>query len=219
MKNFSQITELTAEKILGLIKTGASKMSSGNLELGKLLVALDIKRDGVGTLKSYVRKTAEIEVPDHAFCCAVAFRATVSAEILEETIYDATPLKWLLQVSAIVNAMEKAEIEDSGRAVVMHEVCEILRNRPDGAEGLLKAIKDRIRGNVGAGENAPGSGEPGDPETPDITPDLLSMANLQALGKAVFECSDIAKLETAAKAFRSILEIAEARIEETRVAA
>jgi hypothetical protein len=212
MKTIESIRDLSEEKLLGLVKSTTTKATSANVELGKILFALDSVREGKGTLKKFVRLNTGIDVPDHAFCCQVVFRGLVADADdkvrLPENVYDDSRLKWLLQSSAILNLLEKSSTAD--KAAVLAEVVEILVKKPEGGEAMLKKIKDSLKP---ASDKEPEVGGNDPEKVVEIPQDILSKAHLSAIGQAVGEVTDADKLRFIAAAFDCILEIAKGQLE------
>jgi hypothetical protein len=208
MKTIEQIRDLGQDKLLSLVKSSAAKAISANVELGKILFALDEVREGKGTLKKFVRQNTGIDVPDHAFCCQVVFRGLVHGGQLTESVYDESRLKWLLQTSAILNLLEKSSTAD--HAAVIAEVVEILVEKPEGGEAMLKKIKDALKP---ASDKEPEEGGSDMEKVVELPQDILSKAHLSAIGQAVGEVTDADKLRFLSAAFDCILEIAKGQLE------
>jgi hypothetical protein len=213
MKTIESIRDLGTDKLLSLVKSTSTKATSANLELGKILFALDGVREGKGTLKKFVRENTGISVPDHAFCCQVAFRGLVEPGNIQESTYDGTPLKWLLQVSAIVNLLEKSSMADPDKSEIIARVAAILSDAPEGAESQLKAIKAELKPVGNKGKNS--TEETGTEKVTEFSADLLSKAHLAAVGKAASEVTDPQTLRFLFNAFECLVEIAKGQLETT----
>lgn len=205
MKSLSDLQTLDKNKLITFIKTSVSKSGSIHLEIGKAVFVLDALRDS-GTLKKFVRAITGTEIPDHAFCCANSFALVGEGySFIPESDYDNTPLRWHLQVSAILNLI--AELSEEEKAAVREEVCAILRARPTDGYDTLKAIKARLKP---APENDDkGEGKESEEKAENVLPfvDYLSPEHWKALGTAAHACDDEAKLTLASRALEAIASI------------
>lgn len=215
MKTLVQLEAMKDGALLALVKTTTTRAASAHLELGKALVVLDKRREAKGTLKRYVREETGIDVPDHAFCCAVVFGAFVASERITEAAYDAAPLRWLLTSSAIHNGLDKAEhLDDDAREEFRRQTAEILATRPEGGQKLLDAIKAKIRKPAEGEGGGEGEGEGEPEEVPGVqVVSLLNVECIKTLGKLAAGCEDRALLESVAPAVDALREIIAGKLE------
>ena len=188
------------------------KASSAHVNGGKIIFAIADKRPAGSkqSLTQYITKETGEAPHTHATMCAISFGMVGEGfGYVTESEWDTTPLKWHLQVSAILNFMEKKETPAESVQQVREEVAKILRDKPKTGEAMLKELKKLLKGEA----TTEGGESDEDKQTAlnAAATDLLDDVIFEAMGTQIDACIDPAKLEYAGKSLIALGQAALAR--------
>lgn len=211
--SISELRRYDVDGLAALITSARDKVTSRQSEIGKMLVALDEKRDGKGTLQAFVRKLVG-EIDSTAYKCAIAFGMVGEGSgFVPESDFDAVPVRWKIVVSAILNLLEKAK-DDILTAGTRAEVAVIMHARPaDGYKTLANIKKCLLPEPVKS--DGEGNGETDEEsKAPETAPDFLTGDHIKAIRAQLETCADAATLELMAQGFSALAAIAQGQREE-----
>ena len=190
----------------------SKKASSAHVNGGKIIFVVAEKRpaDSKQSLTQFITKETGESPHTHATMCAISFGMMGEGfGFVTEIEWDTTPLKWHLQVSAILNFMVKKETPAETVQSVREDVAKILRDKPSSGETMLKELKKALKG-----EATPEAGETDEEKQTALNAaatDLLCDVIYEALGMQIDGCDILDKLKYAGASLTALGTVATAR--------
>ena len=214
-KSIVDLNKMEVKDLIKTLRSETKKASSAHVNGGKIIFALDSKRDSKKSLTTWLTGELGEKPHDHALMCSVSFGMVGPGfGSVFEGEWDTTPLKWHLQISPILRFMEKEETPAETVAQIREEISEIIRHKPKDGEARLKEIKKLLKGP----EDQKPLKEPGEPvvlQEEEIHADIdyLGDAIFEAMALAIDSCNDPKKLGYAMKSLFAMAKVSQAKID------
>ena len=210
-KSIDDLQAMDIKTLITTLRAETKRASSAHVNGGKIIFAVDGKRDSDKSLTSWLTKELGEKPHDHALMCAVSFRMVDTGHgSCTEDQWDTTPLKWHLQVSPILKYMEKEETPAETVAEIREQMAEILREKPSDGEKRLKAIKKELKGEP---ENDASEESDKEPEEKAGAVDYLDESIFEAIALSIDACTDSERLTYAMKSLFALAKVSQAKID------
>ena len=213
-KSIDDLQAMDIKTLITTLRAETKRASSAHVNGGKIIFAVDGKRESDKSLTAWLTSELGEKPHDHALMCAVSFRMVDTGHgSCSEEQWDTTPLKWHLQVSPILKHMEKEKTPAETVSEIREQMAEILREKPSDGEKRLKAIKAELRGEPENKKKKDEPKEPIEPEEKAGAVDYLDDSIFEAIAHSIDTCTDSEKLTYAMKSLFALAKVSQAKID------